>query len=596
LRFFDMTSLPYRKILLALFPLIMTTQGWAHDHLDIHVGYAKNENPVPATAENINPQEVFNENTTVHLQSAVEPTIAVNPKYEDHIVAAWQESRISNGGALEIGVAYSKNWGKTWQRTTVPFQVTEKGITQRVSEPWLSYARDGSRVYLAALAFNATTDPRTQNQQGVAISASENSGVTWTTPRFLSSSIESLNEPSKQFPVDDKPAVTADPNHNNYAYVVWDRAPQASSLHTSTQFSQTQDGGFVWSPARTIYDPFIDLIDKNMSNGIENDCLTTNNVIVVLPKGGKHSDHWGDSENKDRRLSGFLLNFMVRQYAKPTATNLQYANDTFPYLYTLFDIAIVRSKDGGETWGKHAKIVTPFSNTPVYTGGYSYNPNGTISGGIGTLMRTGDIIPSYNVNHRNGFLYVVWQTGQFRPDQLPQIALSRSRDGGSTWSKPVQISRTPGHAPNPQAFTPFVAITKDGHVGILYADFRNDDKLDSNNTKTDVWLAIYEEIQDENGGNTGVGLDFVNEVRLTKNSFIAQNGPTTTLGVMTNGDYQFLTVQDRKFYAIYTKSLPGPFVPSTLFLNDPVNNATILLDDNYRQAPFVSIVDTHKDN
>ena len=91
-----------------------------------------------------------------------------------------------------------------------------------------------------------------------------------------------------------------------------------------------------------------------------------------------------------------------------------------------------------------------------------------------------------------------------------------------------------------------------------------------------------------------IGLDFVKEIRLSEKSYIAQNGPTTTQGVMTDGDYQFLTAHGNDFYAIYTKSFDGPFNPATVFFTDPVHNATVLLDDNYRTAPFVSIIKNHK--
>lgn len=558
----------------------------AHDVHDVFVGYPKDKEPVKATEEAIDPQEVFNTTTTIYLQAAVEPTIAINPKHKEHVVTCWQQSRISNGGALELGIAFSKDGGKIWHTTTVPFQVVNGGVTQRVSEPWLSFSRDGHTLYLTALAFNANTDPRTNNQQGIAIALSKNSGELWEAPRFITASVETLNEPTRQFAIDDKPSVTSDRNITDFAYVVWSHFPLAASTFGITQISRTENRGLTWTSPRQVYNPFPDLTLHGLSNGNNNDCFTENNIVLVLPR-KKTKPH--DSRSLQRRLNGDLLNFMTRTYARPGATNAQFANDTFPYQFTLFDIAFVRSDDHGESWDEEATVVTPFVDAPVFTGGYTYLGN-QITGGVGTKMRTGDFVPSYTVNRKNGYLYVVWQTGQFRADQLPQIALTTSRDGGVTWSTPVKINRTPSNSPNPQAFSPFVAVTRDGHVGILYCDFRKDKKTDPNNTKTDVWLAMYQEVQQEDGGSTGIGLDFIREERLSKKSFIAQNGPQTNQGVMTNGDYQFLAAHGHHFYAAYTKSLPGPFAAPTVFLSDPVNNATILLDDNYRQAPFVSIL------
>ena len=151
----------------------------------------------------------------------------------------------------------------------------------------------------------------------------------------------------------------------------------------------------------------------------------------------------------------------------------------------------------------NAKIVVPsFVNNLIYTGGYTYDSNGNITGGVGTLMRNDQTVPSYNVNPKNGFLYVAYQSSEFRADQLQQIGLVTSRDGGHTWSKGVQVNRTPTNAANPQAFAPFVAVTKNGRVGVLYFDFRNDDLSDPSSTKMDAWLAIYQEVKNHDGGST----------------------------------------------------------------------------------------------
>ncbi len=530
-------------------------------------------------------QEVFGRTTTIFHGSAVEPTIAVNPKNKNHIVAAWQQDRISNGAALNAGIAYSKDGGKTWHKSKAAFQVCQGGISQRSGDNWLSYSADGSRVYLCASVLNATQEPGTNNQFGVAVAMSKDNGETWDRPRFVFSSMEFLSDPTKQFANSDKTSITADPNDANRAITVWATFNPNTSFHGNAQGSYTTDGGKNWSAVQQIYDPFPDLTQHGLSNGIQNDNDASNNVVVILPHKSK----------KGARLSGDWLNCTVRVYAKPNATDLQYTNDAFPFQYTLTDIALVRSKDHGKTWSPNATVIVPsYVNNLVFTGGYTYNGSGNITGGVGTLMRNDQTIPSYAVNPENGFLYVAYSSSAFRQDQLPQIGISTSRDGGHTWSRGVQVNRTPALSANPQAFGPFVAVTKNGRVGILYFDFRNDDKSDPTNTKMDAWLAIYQEVKKSHGGSTQIGLEFVKEIRLSKQSYIAQNGPLTSQGVMTDGDYPFLTAQSDNFYAIYTKSFNGPFSPATVFFTDPANSATVLLDNNYRTAPFVSIIKNKK--
>ncbi len=74
-------------------------------------------------------------------------------------------------------------------------------------------------------------------------------------------------------------------------------------------------------------------------------------------------------------------------------------------------------------------------------------------------------------------------------------------------------------------------------------------------------LRSTQEVKYKKGGSTKIGLDFVKEIRLSEKSYIAQNGPTTTHGVMTDGDYQFLAAKENDFYAIYTKSFDNSFHP-----------------------------------
>jgi hypothetical protein len=531
------------------------------------------------------PQEVYNTTTTIFHGSSVEPTIAVNPMHRKRMVAVWQQDRISNGAALEAGVAYSNDGGKHWHKSSIPFQICQGGINQRQGDDWLSYSADGSKVYLVAAVLNATQEPDTKNQWGVVVTISEDDGANWSEPHFLFSSMNFLNEFTKQFANSDKTSITADPNDRHNAIAVWANFDPSSSSHGFAQNSYTTNGGKCWSEPQLLYDPFPDLLQEGLSNGIQNDNQASNNVVVILPKRSK----------KKPNINGDWLDFAVRVYAKPGATNAQYTNDAFPFQYSLVDIVAIRSKDQGKTWNPKAKIVVPgFVNHLLYTGGYTYNNLGQVTGGVGTLMRNDQTVPSYNVNPKNGYLYVAYQSSEFRPDQLQQIGLVTSRDGGNTWSTPVQINRTPAAAANPQAFAPFVAITRDGRVGVLYCDFRYDDLSDLNQTKMDAWLAIYQEVKDPNGGSTHVGLEFVEEIRLSEQSYIAQNGPTTGIGVMTAGDYQFLTVQDCNFYAIHMQSFNGPFTPPTVILSDPAHNATILLDNNRRTAPFVSVVKNTK--
>ncbi len=131
------------------------------------MGYPKGKGLVPLTPSCLFPQlGTFSNAVTIYAKSAVEPTIAVNPKNRNHLVAAWQQGHIFNGGGLEAGIAYSRDGGKSWHQTEIPLQICSGGINQRSSDVWLSYVSDGKRVYLSVLVVNTTEDINTQNQQG----------------------------------------------------------------------------------------------------------------------------------------------------------------------------------------------------------------------------------------------------------------------------------------------------------------------------------------------------------------------------------------------------------------------------------------------
>lgn len=72
-----------------------------------------------------------------------------------------------------------------------------------------------------------------------------------------------------------------------------------------------------------------------------------------------------------------------------------------------------------------------------------------------------------------------------------------------------------------------MAITSDGYYVVAYYDFRNwtgfiGEDLLTTPLQTDAWMDVYRETEDPNGGSTGVGLDFVGEIRLTPESFNAR--------------------------------------------------------------------------
>src|SRR5205085_2143107 len=127
------------------------------------------------------------------------------------------------------------------------------------------------------------------------------------------SSMNFISEATHQFANLDKTSITADPQHSNRAIAVWASFNPSASSHGNVQGSYTTNGGRSWSSVQQIYDPFPDLTQHGLSNGIQNDNQASNNVVIMLPK----------KNRKITRLSRDWLNFTVRVYARPGATDTQ---------------------------------------------------------------------------------------------------------------------------------------------------------------------------------------------------------------------------------------------------------------------------------
>ena len=123
-------------------------------------------------------------------------------------------------------------------------------------------------------------------------------------------------------------------------------------------------------------------------------------------------------------------------------------------------IAVIRSQDQGLTWSQPIIVNTLQSI-------------GVTDLKTAKSLRTGDIIPDIAADQNTGTLYAAWQDARFSGGMRDGIALSKSTDGGLTWSAAVQVNK----APNVQAFTASVDVADDGTVGVTYYDFRRDTKI-----------------------------------------------------------------------------------------------------------------------
>ena len=179
-------------------------------------------------------------------------------------MAAWQQDRISDGGARGLATAVSIDGGATWSRPQPsPFSQCAGGTFARVSDPWV--AASGTVVLQIGIAFTGA-ELTTGARSAVLASRSSDGGVSWRP------AVPLIDDDGSRF-FNDKEALTIDSTDARYVYAVWDALD--ADDHGVTALARSTDGGVSWSPATAIYDP-----------GASRQ--TIGNVAVTTPDGVVH--------------------------------------------------------------------------------------------------------------------------------------------------------------------------------------------------------------------------------------------------------------------------------------------------------------------
>ncbi len=289
----------------------------------------------------------------------------------------------------------------------------------------------------------------------------------------------------------DKGSMTADPTDSNYVYAVWDRLTGQSA--GPSYFAVTADGGATWQAARSIYDP-----------GASNQ--TIGNLIVVLPNPGS-----------------VVIDVFTELGPAGAA------------------VKAIRSSDHGTSWSAPVTI-----STLQAVGTSDPRPPHT-------PVRDGSDLVSASVGP-GGIVYVAWQDSRFSTGVRDGIAMTKSTDGGMTWSAPAQVNAD--H--NAQAFTPTISVRADGVIGATYYDLRNDVNAPAGTLLTDGWLVTSSD-----------GLSF-RETHLSGpfDLNLAPNAEGLFLG-----DYESLASSAGVFLPFYVQTDPGTQVRSDAFISFPPASA-----------------------
>ena len=415
----------------------------------------------------------------VFVNAEVEPWVDINPTDGNNVIGTWQQDRWTDGGAHGLDTGISHDGGLTWAHATIPWS-TCAGSTEprysRATDPWVSFGPTGVAHQVAL-----SLDPNGFTT-AILASRSTDGGTTWSAPAVL------IDDNDLRF-FNDKESITADPTDPNLVYAVWDRIykPGASKGFPSQvnsfafrgfpYIARSTDGGATWEPARRM-------------SGNAN-LFTIGNQVAVVP-------------------DGTLVDFT--DYS--TGSGVQPSNHDWK--------AVFRSTDHGATWTAKPVVISQV-----------FEVRHTIPDGTFRVRAGGDDIA---VDPDTGELYAVWTDGRFNDGSHNDVILSKSTDGGLTWSEPVKVSKNPVGV---DAFTPSVHVNADGDVAVSYYDFRN--QTNATGVETDFWF----ELSSDGGSNWA-------ESRLTDTSFDITTAPVApaSRGYFL-GDYEGMSSVGSRFTNLF---------------------------------------------
>jgi hypothetical protein len=365
--------------------------------------------PDPCPFQSENPPTQVN-----YLSTEVEPQVAVNPTNPRNVIGVFQQDRWSDGGAHGLLAAASFDGGASYVNRWAEFsRCSDKPETPffeplpRATDPWVSFDAAGRAYQIALPIINGQL-----SDSAVTASHSEDGGLTWSQPVDLTRDADPTG-----VVFNDKQSITADPQVAGRAYATWIRGElpgeemsfaklaHAFSYRGLPVFSKTTDGGVTWSTPTP------------MTNA---NVYAQGNQIAVLP-------------------DGTLLNVQAVLFK---------GSGVQPTPNAVF-MAVQRSTNGGKNWSPAIKIA-PLSVSAEAADGQP--------------LRVGDYLPDIAVDRRSGSVYVTWADNQ--GGSTNKIVLSRSTDGGKTWSTPAVVS----HHGGAQSFNHAVAVANDGELAVLYYD------------------------------------------------------------------------------------------------------------------------------
>jgi hypothetical protein len=343
-------------------------------------------------------------------QYVCEPTIAINPRHSNNIVA----------GALADNVYYSKDHGATWKKGKVSLPAGEYG------DPVIISDAKGNFYYFHSSARGASGASQSENAEGIVFHQSDDGGATWMAGEPIG-----INQPKDQ----KKESATTDSKGN--LYLTWTQfdkyGDENPECHSRIMFAMSKNAKKWSDPVVISQLPGTCLGDDNTTHGAVPAVTTDGKVFVAWSNQGKIY--------LDRSFNGgsLWLNNDIQVAEQTGGWSLEIPghdrcngmpvlitdNSKSPYRGSLYlvwadqrkgehdtDIWFTRSHNFGDNWSPPARINDDGEGKHQY-------------------------MPSMAVDNETGYLYIVYYDRRNYDDNQTDVYLAYSTDGGVNFKNMV---------------------------------------------------------------------------------------------------------------------------------------------------------------
>ncbi|HEX9267171.1 MAG TPA: sialidase family protein [Candidatus Limnocylindria bacterium] len=367
-----------------------------------------------------------------------ETTIAVNPTNARNIVAAshtylYNLDKKNAIALLRIFTeAYvSKDGGQSWTNVHPPH-----GSYRFLTDPALAFDADGHLYWSNVASHDSVAGAF--SDVSVIVERSDDGGINWTDPVTVAKGNGTISNGGSNVQFNDKDWIAVDRGTSRYrgsVYVTWARQQYRQDVQTESPifFVRSRDGGLTWTSGAEISGAS-PLCSGQGATGPRTRC-DQNDAGFSSPIVGS---------------DGTVYVAFLNHQAQGTSLRDQ--------------VLLVRSTDGGDTWGDPQPIVGL-----IHDGAGDYPTNwvgdSVLTGCQFRIFAAGNLAMSTAKANAGQLYYVYAENLDPGATARTNIMTTTSVDGGATWSAPTLVSSSASD----QIF-PWAAAGRDGKLRVGYVD------------------------------------------------------------------------------------------------------------------------------